>query len=130
IALMIGQNLKRALAEDLVDDVFSVVLAKSLELNCDYTASKHRLIGCALSNLARNQEPDRGNCGDHHEWNGSDHLPLKAMPQLQIHDRLLSWWPRPRTTQRRPHRRYYGSISGVETTPAGRWYCRALATID
>jgi hypothetical protein len=45
---------------------------------------------CVIGNFARNNEPDRSNSADHHEWNRPDHLPLKAMPQLQIHGRLLS----------------------------------------
>jgi hypothetical protein len=44
---VIGRSPKRSIAEDLVDDVFSVVLAKSFKLSCDTAASKHCLIGCA-----------------------------------------------------------------------------------
>jgi len=37
------------------------------------------------------------------------------MPQLQIHDRLSSLCPRSRNG---PEEGYYGSVSGVEMTPA------------
>jgi hypothetical protein len=58
-------------------------------LSCHSAASEHCLIGCVVGNHTWNSEPDRSNRDDHHEWNGSDHLPLKAMLQLQIHDRLF-----------------------------------------